>query len=69
MKPLTTITAKPFTTVAAILLALIAVLHVVRLVFGWEVTVNTIGIPNWASVVGVIVAGGLAWMLWVEARK
>jgi magnesium-transporting ATPase (P-type) len=58
---------KPFTTVAIVLFALIAVLHVLRLVFAWEVMIGNARVPMWASVLGAIVAGVLAVMVNREA--
>jgi hypothetical protein len=60
---------KPFTTVAVILFVLIAVVHLLRLFFGWEVTVNGMIVPKWASGPGLVIAAGLALMVWREARK
>ena len=60
---------KPFTTIAIVIFSLVAVLHVLRLIFGWEVVINGLVMPMWVSVVGIIVAGGLAVMVWREARK
>jgi len=59
---------KPFTAIAIVILSLVAVLHVLRLIFGWEVVINGLVMPMWVSVVGIIVAGGLALMVWREAR-
>ena len=59
---------KPFTTIAIVIFSLVAVLHVLRLIFGWEVVINGLVMPMWVSVVGFIVAGGLAVMVWREAR-
>jgi hypothetical protein len=59
---------KPFTTIAIVIFSLMAVLHVLRLIFGWEAVINGLVIPMWASVVGTIVAAGLAVMLWRESR-
>lgn len=59
---------KPFTTIAVVVFALVAVVHLIRLFTGWEVIVNGFVVPVWASLVGLIVAGGLAVMLWREAR-
>ena len=58
---------KPFTTVAVVLLALIAIVHLLRLFAGWEVTVVGLAIPVWWSALGVLIAGGLALMVWREA--
>ena len=59
---------KPFTTIAIVIFSLVAVLHVLRLMFRWEVVINGLVMPMWVSVVGFIVAGGLAVMVWREAR-
>jgi hypothetical protein len=60
---------KPFTSLAIVFLGLLSVLQLVRFVQGWEVIVNGITIPVWASGVACLVAGGLALMLWREARR
>ena len=36
---------KPFATATVIILALVAIVHVVRLLVGWSVSVNGIDIP------------------------
>ena len=59
---------KPFTTIAIVIFSLMAALHVLRLIFGWEAVIDGLVIPMWASVVGIIIAGGLAVMLWRESR-
>ena len=59
---------KPFTTLAVAVFALIALLQLLRAISGWEVTVNGIAIPVWASVIAFVVASALAIMLWREAR-
>ncbi len=60
---------KPFTAVAVILFALIALVHLLRLLLGWEVTVNGTVVPKWVSVPGFVITAGLALMLWRESRK
>ena len=57
---------KPFTIVAVALLALIAVVHLLRLFVGWEVVVTGFAIPVWWSAIGLVIAGGLALMVWRE---
>lgn len=59
---------KPFTAIAVVLFTLIAILHLLRLFAGWEITVVGFVIPVWWSVIGLVIAGGLALMLWREAR-
>jgi hypothetical protein len=60
---------RPFTALGAIIFALIALLHLLRLFLGWKVAVDGIDIPMWLSVLGMLIAGGLALMLWREARR
>ena len=43
-------------------------MHLLRLFTGWEVSVNGSIVPVWFSVPGLIIAGGLAAMIWREAR-
>jgi len=59
---------KPVTTIVVVVFALVAVVHLIRIIQGWEVIVNGITMPLWVSVVGAIIAGGLAILLWREAR-
>ena len=60
---------KPFTTIAVILFSLIALLQLLRVILGWEVTVNGMIIPVWASGIAFVVAAALAGMLWREASR
>lgn len=59
---------KPFTVMAIVVFALVAILQVTRLILGWEVAVNGLVIPLWVSGVASVIAGGLAVMLWRETR-
>ena len=60
---------KPFTLVAVVVFSLVALLQMLRLLLGWDITINGIAIPLWASGVAFIVAAGLAAMLWRERRS
>ena len=60
---------KPFTTVAVVVFAIIALLQLLRALLGWEVSVNGAAIPLWASVVACVVAATLAFMLYRESRS
>lgn len=59
---------KPFTTIAVIVFSLIALLQLLRFVLGWEVVVNGLMMPVWASGIAFVIAAALAVMLWREAR-
>jgi hypothetical protein len=41
---------------------LIAVLQWIRIVMGWSVTLNGVGVPSWASWIAVTVAGALSFV-------
>jgi hypothetical protein len=60
---------KPFTGVAVVVFSLVALLQMLRVALGWEVTVNGTFIPRWASVIGCVVAATLACMLWRETHR
>ena len=60
---------KPFTAIAVVVFSLVALLQLIRVISGWEVTVNGLTIPMWASVIALVVAVVLATMLWREARQ
>jgi len=60
---------KPFTQLAVVVFALVGLLQLLRLLLGWEVTINGIAIPLWASGVAFVVAAGLAAMVWREQGR
>ncbi len=60
---------KPGTMVTTILLALVAVLHLGRLYYHVEVTVNGAVLPMWVSIFGFLFTGSLALLLWYENRR
>lgn len=60
---------KPFTYIAALIFALIALLHLLRLIFGWVVTIVGADVPMWGSVVALVLSGVLAAGLWWESRR
>ena len=60
---------RPFTTVAVVFFTLIAFTHLLRLLLGWEVTVNGMVVPKWVSWPALVVSTWLALMLWREGRR
>lgn len=60
---------KPFTTLASLLFALIALAHLYRLIRPVDVLIGGTAVPQWASIAGLAVAGVLAFMLHREARR
>lgn len=62
------VAVKPFTTIAVAVFGLIALLHLLRLFVGWELVVTGFVVPVWWSALGLVIAGGLALMVWREAH-
>ena len=60
---------KPFTLVAVVVFSVVSLLQLLRLLLGWDITINAITIPLWASEVAFVVAAGLAAMVWRERRS
>ena len=60
---------KPFTTAAVVVFTLVALTHLCRIVMGWEAIVAGSVMPMWASYLGIVIAGGLAVMIWRESRQ
>ena len=59
---------KPYTHTAVFVLALVALVQLLRLVFGWQVVIQGHAIPMWFSVIALVVAGGLAATVWRESK-
>jgi hypothetical protein len=60
---------KPFTHLAIAVFALVALLQLVRVLMGWDVSIAGVSIPAWASGVAFLVAAMLAVMLRRELRR
>lgn len=59
---------KPVARTAMFVFTLVALVHAHRLIVGWEVIANGVIMPMWTSVAGMLIAGGLAFLLWRESR-
>jgi membrane associated rhomboid family serine protease len=59
---------KPFTLLAVIVFALVAALQLLRVVMGWEIVINGVSVPSWASIVACVVAAVLSAMVARENR-
>ncbi len=53
---------------AILLFILVAIAHLLRVVYGVDVTVGEWNVPQWVSVVGVIVPTAIAVLLWRERQ-
>ena len=61
--------SRPFTLIAALIFAIIALLHVYRLFKHFQVVLGSHEIPMTLSYVAIVVAGILAWGLYKESRS
>ena len=52
---------------AILVFSLVALAHLIRLIFQVEISIGGETIPIWVSVVGTVVPGALAVALWREA--
>jgi type VI protein secretion system component VasF len=58
---------KPFTIIAIMFFSIMTLVHILRLIFQWEVLVDGTPIPVWFSAIGAVLACLLAYMLWRES--
>lgn len=60
---------KPFTTFASAVFALVALVHLLRLIIGFDLVIGGWAVPMWISVVGIIIPSVLSFGLWREAKR
>lgn len=58
---------KPAHTLAIVLLALVAIGHIVRLLLHMELVIDRVTLPMWPSVVAIVVFFAVAVGLWRES--
>jgi hypothetical protein len=59
---------KTYMIVTATLFLLMAIMHLLRIIFGWQAEIGGLNIPFWASWLGVLVAGALAYFGFTQKR-
>ena len=59
---------KSFTKIGSLLFGLVAILHLLRVIFNLEVIIDKTFVPMWISVIGFIIPGVLSVGLWKEAN-
>lgn len=62
-------TQRTFSLATAVLFLVIALLHAVRLLRGWQVTIEGAVVPLWVSWIGLVIAAYLAYQGFRLARK
>jgi hypothetical protein len=66
MKYFVEMKSKPFTRLAILFLSCITLLHILRIVRGWRISIEGRLVPRFVNAIGAVVTGGLAAMLWKE---
>ena len=59
---------KTFTGVAGVVFLLIAVLHALRIFYGWPAVIGTFAVPMWLSWAALVISGYLAYDAWQLKR-
>ena len=59
---------KPFTKIVSLLLGVVALLHLLRLIFQWNVIFINYELPAWISILGFVIAAVLSMGLLKEGR-
>ena len=62
-------TTKVFSLLASVVLAVVALIQLLRFVLGWTVVVNGFSLPFWVSALASVIAAVLSFMVWNEATK
>ena len=60
---------RPFTLFASAIFLLMALAHAYRLVSPFPIRVAECDVPQWVSMIGLLITGGLAFALYREARR
>jgi hypothetical protein len=59
---------KTYRTVTATLFLVVAIMHLLRIIFGWQVEIGGLSIPFWVSWLALPVAGALAYFGFMQNR-
>ena len=54
---------------AVILFTLVAIAHLLRLIYTVDVTVGDWTVPQWISLLGFVIPGLIAYLLWRESGR
>ena len=61
-------TQRTYSLVTSVLFFLIAILHALRLLRGWQVTIGAVVVPLWVSWIGLVITVYLAYQGFRLAR-
>ena len=55
--------------IASVIFGIIALLHLLRSIFSWQLVIGNFNVPLYFSYIIVIVFGYLAWHIYGESKK
>jgi hypothetical protein len=58
-----------FDWIAGVIFLIMAIVHVLRLIQGWDLTVDGTAIPFWVNWVGLIITGGMAFFAFLFGAR
>ena len=50
-------------TFATVIFVVVAILHLLRYILGWDLTINSYSFPEWASILSIIITASLVYHL------
>ena len=53
---------------AVLVFSIVAIAHLLRIIFGVNLIIGDWSVPQWVSALGVVGPGAIAWLLWRESR-
>jgi hypothetical protein len=59
---------KIYMTLTAVVFLAVAIVHLLRIIFGWPVEIGGLSIPFWVSWLALLVAGALAYFGFTQRR-
>jgi hypothetical protein len=59
---------KIYMTLTAVVFLAVAIVHLLRIIFGWPVEIGGLSIPFWISWLALLVAGALAYFGFTQRR-
>jgi hypothetical protein len=60
---------KTYASVSATIFLIVAIAHLLRVIFGWEVRIAALDIPQWVSWLALVVAAVLAYFGFSQRRS
>ena len=59
---------KAYASVTAALFLAMAIMHLLRIILGWEVQISGLAIPFWVSWLALLITGALAYFGFTQKR-